>query len=145
MIKMSEELLSILNQNATSFNAESLSWTEKLLTNFKMLQEVSQKFHPHLQDFFQQPILPHENSALQNRIKAAAIYFYSELDKQLHFLQQCPAVTDSRILAKQYNETLFEIYSLLAEKKFMFELCKIGFDAPAWHQKKKNLDCLHLL
>ena len=138
MIKMSEELLSILNQNATSFNAEALSWTENLLTNFKMLQEVSQKFHPHLQEFFQQPILPHENSALQNRIKAAAIYFYSELDKQLHFLQQCPAVTDSRILAKQYNETLFEIYSLLAEKKFMFEFCKIGFDAPAWHQKKKE-------
>jgi ATP-dependent exoDNAse (exonuclease V) alpha subunit len=138
MIKMTEELLLLLNDNAASFNAESLSWTEKLLTNFRTLQEVSQKFHPQLQEFFQQPILPHENSALQNRVKAAGIYFYSELDKETNFLKQCPAVTDSRILSKQFNETLFEIYSLLAEKKFMFEFCENGFDAPAWHQKKKE-------
>ena len=137
-LKLSEELLSVLNENATSFNAKALLWTETLLTNFKTLKEVSQKFHPHLQEFFQESTLPNENSALQNRIKAAAIYFNSELEKQLHFLQQCPAVTDSRILAKQFNESLFEIYSLPAEKKFMFEFCRTGFDAPAWHQKKKE-------
>ena len=138
LIKLSEELLLFLKENSTSFNAESLSWTEKLLTNFNTLQEVSQKFHPHLQDFFLQSVLPHENAALQNRIKAAAIYFYSELDKQNNFLQRSASVTDSRILAKKYNESLFEIYSLVEEKKFMFDFCKNGFDAPAWLQKKKE-------
>ncbi|HEY8690060.1 MAG TPA: helix-turn-helix domain-containing protein [Chitinophagaceae bacterium] len=138
MIQLSEELLAFLKENSTSFNAESLSWTEKLLANFKTLQDVSQKFHSHLQIFFQQPTLPHENPALQNRVKAAAIYFYTELEKQLYFLQQSSSVTDSRNLAKQYNEAIFEIYSLLAEKKFIFEFCKNGFDAPAWHQKKKE-------
>jgi len=138
MIKLSEELLSFLKENSNSFNAESLSWAEKLLANFKTLQDVSQKFHSHLQEFFQQSTLPHENTALQNRLKAASIYFSAELDKQLHFLQQSISVTDSRILAKQYNEAVFEIYSLLSEKKFMFEFCKTGFDALGWHQKKNE-------
>jgi DNA-binding CsgD family transcriptional regulator len=142
MIKLSEELLTFLKENSNSFNAESLSWTEKLLANFKALQDVSQKFHTHLHEFFQQPTLPHENASLQNRIKAAAIYFSSELEKQLYFLQQSTSVTDSRNLAKQYNEAIFEIYSLLAEKKFMFEFCKTGFDAPSWHQKKKEFKLL---
>ena len=136
--KLSEALLAFLKESSTSFNPESLPWTEKLLANFNTLQQVSQKFHPHLQDFFLQPLLPHQNPALQSRLKAAAIYFCAEVDKQNHFLQQSSSVTDSKILAKKYNESLFEIYSLLAEKKFMFEYCKNGFDAPAWHQKKNE-------
>ena len=138
MIQLSEELHLFLKENSTSFNAESFSWAEKLLANFKTLQDVSQKFNSQLQEFFQQPTLPHENATLQNRIKAAAIYFYAELEKQLHFLQQSSSVTDSRNLAKQYNEAISEIYSFLAEKKFMFEFCKTGFDATEWYQKKKE-------
>ncbi|MEO5783356.1 MAG: helix-turn-helix domain-containing protein [Ginsengibacter sp.] len=142
LIKLTEELRGFLKENSTSFNAEALAWIETLLTNCKTLHEVSQKFHPHLQQFFLQTILPHENALLQNRLKAAAIYFFVELDKQNLFLQQSPSVTDSRILAKKYNESVFAIYSLLAEKKFMFEFCKTGFDAPAWHQKKNEFKLL---
>ena len=138
IIKLSEVLFSFLKESSTSFNVEALAWTEKLVANFNTLQQVSQKFHPHLLEFFLQQVLPHENPALQNRLKAAAIYFCTQLDKQNFFLQQSASVTDSKILAKKYNEIVFEIFSFLAEKKFMFEFCKNGFDAPAWHQKKNE-------
>ncbi len=136
--KLSEALVAFLNESSTSFNSESLQWAEKVLSNFNTLQQVSQKFHPQLQDFFLHQVLPHENPALQIRLKQAAIYFCAQLDKQTLFVQQSPSVTDSKILAKKYNEIIFEIFSLLAEKKFMFEFCNSGFDAPAWHQKKNE-------
>ncbi len=138
IIQTTEELISLLKEHTTSFNAESLPWAQKLILQIKNLQEVSEKFHQHLNFFFPQPELPHENVALQSKLIAAANYFTGQTGNQLAFLQTSPAVTDSWSNAKEYNEKLFEIHSLLAEKKFMFEFCKDGFDATGWHPRKNQ-------
>ncbi len=138
VIKANEELQLLLKDHATSFNTETLPWIEKMLERIVSLQEVSQKFHPQLQQLFKQPFLVLENPTLQNRIIAASKYFTDQLQKELQLLQQSPAVTDSRLMAKEYNEKLHEIYALLAEKKFLFSICMNGFDATSWHRKKKE-------
>ena len=88
IIKTTEELLLFLKENTTSFNTESLSWAEKMNTRFDVLQNISQKFKPELQDLFTQSTLPHENPALQNRIIAAAKYFKDHQQHELEYLQQ---------------------------------------------------------
>ena len=138
IIKTIEELGVFLKENATSFNAEALLWADQMNSRFASLQKVSQKFNPELQMLFTQPTLPHENPALQNRIIAAAKYFKERLQHEFEYLQKSPAVTDSRLLAKDYHEKLHEIHALLAEKKYLFTICENGFDATLWHQKKKE-------
>jgi PIF1-like helicase/Helix-turn-helix domain/HRDC domain len=138
ILKAIEELQLFLKDHVTSFNAACSAWLEILLTNFILLHKVSLKFNPQIELLLQQQILPHENPLVQSRVIAAAKYFNEQLQKELHFLQQSQAVTDSHLIAKQYNQKLYEIFSLVAEKNFMMEFCKNGFNAPAWHQRKKG-------
>jgi hypothetical protein len=127
-----------LKDNAASFNTETLPWAEKMFATIVSLQETSQRFLPQLQQLFKLPFQLHENPALQTRLIAASKYFANKLQEELQMFQQSPAVTDSRLLAKDYNEKVHEIYALQAEKKYLFTICLTGFDATSWHRKKKE-------
>ena len=127
-----------LLENTSSFNAESISWMEELLGNMDQLQETALKFHFKLQELFQQEEAPEENKLLRERLEAAANYFTGKLEHLLQLMQQSPAVTDSRLHAKEYNEGLKEVFAQLATKKFLLEGDKDRLDMEAFHQRKKK-------
>ncbi len=137
-INTSKELLEYLLEYNSSFNPESLTWTEELLGKLDKLQETAKKFQAQLQFLFPQRESPEENQPLQERIKAAATYFVSEIGLFIQFIQQSPAATDSRLHSKEYNESLREVFAQLAMKKFILEGFNGKFDMEAFHHRKQK-------
>ena len=137
-INSGKELLEYLLEHNSSFNAESLGWTEELLDKLDKVQETAKKFQAQLQFLFQQAESLEENQPLQERIKAAAHYFTTEINSLVQYIQQSPAVTDSRLHSKEYNESLREVFAQLAMKKFMLEGFNGKFDMESFHRRKQK-------
>ena len=64
---------------------------------------------------------------IQQRITVASVYFNKKLDDVLDYLQKSPAVTDSRLHAKEYNDALKEIFAQFAFKKHLLRGFEQGF------------------
>ena len=137
-INSGKELLEYLLEHSSSFNPESFTWTEELLGKLDKMQDTAKKFQAQLQFLFQQPESPEENQPLQERIKAAATYFVTEIGSVVSFIQQSPAVTDSRLHSKEYNDSIKEVFAQLAMKKFMLEGFTGKFDMEAFHRRKQK-------
>jgi hypothetical protein len=137
-INNAEELMKYLIENRVSFNPETFTWLDQLLNKLNALQDTANKFHIWLRAQFQQPISPEENTALQERTVRASEHFVKELNLLTDFLQQSPAVTDSRLHAKEYNDNMKEVFAELAAKKFLLQGIGGKFSAEDWHQRKKN-------
>lgn len=137
-INSGKELLEYLMEHTSSFNPESFTWTEELLGKMDKLQETAKKFQNQLLFLFQQPESPEENQPLQERIKAAATYFVTEIGPVIQFIQQSPVVTDSRLHSKEYNDSIKEVFAQLAMKKFMLEGFNGKFDTEAFHRRKQK-------
>jgi hypothetical protein len=133
-----KEIQGYLEEHGASFNPETLPWMEDLYARLSHLQTTAIKFHSQLNTLFQQGGTPEENLPMQERIKAAANYFVSETISLLQDLQRSPAITDSRLHAKEYNETIKEVFAELAIKRFMLEGFSGKFDMETFHKRKQN-------
>ena len=138
IVNETKEVLTYLTEYTSSFNAESLSWMEGLVGNIQKIQQTAAQFHLQIQRLFRQPETPEENPVLPERIKAAAGYFTVELGKMIQFLQESPVITDSRLHAKEYNESVREIFAQLSMKKFLLEASNSFFDIEDFLQRKKK-------
>ncbi len=132
------ELIRFLEENKTSFNQEAFRWIETIEEKIILLQETVLKFHTWLSSQFSQPIAPEENVALVERTQRAAGHFKNEITTITELLKQCPASTDSRQHAKEFNETTKEIFSELSMKLFLLSGFAGNLDPEYWHQQKKN-------
>ncbi len=131
-----KDLSAYLLEHDSSFNSEAIPWTDELFNKLQSLQETAAKFQLQLQYLFQQPSSPEENIPLQERIAAAANYFAPAINSTIQFILQSPAVTDSRLNAKEYNEIIKEVFAALALKKFMLEGFNGKFDINAFCLRK---------
>ena len=91
----------------------------RYMQNIKDIQEVAIKFQSRLKILFVNEDA--ESLNIQQRIKAASVYFNKKLDEILSYLQKSPAVTDSRLHAKEYNDALKEIFAQFAFKKHLLQ------------------------
>lgn len=137
-INSGKELQEYLLEYNSSFNPESVPWTEELIGNIDKLQVTAKKFQNQLLFLFQQPASPEENQPLQERIKAAATYFLKEIGLLIQFIQQSPVSTDSRLHSKEYNDSIKEVFAQLAMKRFMLEGFNGQFDMEAFHRRKQK-------
>lgn len=137
-INNATELLKYVSENNSSFNPETISWAEQLLKKLNSQQDTAVKFHRWLKGQFLLTGSPEENTTLRERTLKASIYFVKEIDSILEEIQQSPAVTDSKLHAKEYNAGLKEVYSELAATKYMFQGFSGRFNAEAWHKRKKS-------
>ncbi|MGQ0737993.1 MAG: helix-turn-helix domain-containing protein [Bacteroidota bacterium] len=133
-----KEIHGYLAENSSSFNPEALPWTDELFAKLDKIQATAVKFHAQLKTLFPQERTTEENRPLQERIKAAAGYFVTEIVSLIQFLQQSPAITDSRLNAKEYNETIKEVFAELAVKRFLLEGFTGKSDMEAYHSRKQK-------
>ncbi|HEY6504387.1 MAG TPA: helix-turn-helix domain-containing protein [Chitinophagaceae bacterium] len=133
-----KELQTYLAENNSSFNPEAVIWLENLADRINTMQDTANKFHNWIRSQFQQPVSPEENIPLQERTVKAAEHFVKELELIIIFLQQSPAVTDSRLHAKEYNENIKEVFGELAAKKFLLQGFDGNFDVEEWHSRKRK-------
>ncbi len=132
------ELITYLAGNAGSFNPEAIAWNNELLDKINAVQATAEKFQIWLQQQFQQTGILEENTALQERTIKASAHFVKELDIIIAFLQQSPAITDSRLHAKEYNDSVKEVFGEIAAKRFLLQGFSGKFDAEEWHNRKKR-------
>lgn len=134
----SKELQAYLLQHSSSFNAEVFTWADDLLDKFVALQTTAEKFQAQLKRLFELTEKVDDNTALQDRVKTAANWFSNEIKSVAEYILQSPAITDSTMHAKEYNELLREIYLQSAIQNFMMQGFGGRFDVEIFHKRKKS-------
>jgi hypothetical protein len=137
-INIISDLQSYLAEHNSSFKTEISQWVNELKNKTSALQLTAEKFQTQIKGLFQLEEKPEENIRLQERLKAGAMYFNTEQNKLIEFLQKLPAVTDSRIHAKEITDSLKDIFAQLSMKKYLLEDFSGKFEAEAYHRRKKN-------
>jgi hypothetical protein len=137
-IREAEEMRSYLAENASSVNPEAVSWHDDLLKRIFSLQATADKFQAWINIQFGEPYDPEQNLALKERVARGASHFVAELKLTIEHLLHTPAVTDSRIHAKEYNDAAREVFAELTLKKHMMLGMSTRFDVQHWHDHRKN-------
>jgi len=132
------ELKKYLAEHTSSFNVETEEWINDISDKLNEMQMTAEKFQSQLYHLFLQEEKPESNSVLQERIKAGGVYFGNEQSKLLELIQKSPAVTDSRIHAKEFNDGLKEVFTLLSRNKYMLDGFVEKFEMETYHRQKKN-------
>lgn len=138
IIKNCQELDNYVKEHSTSFNDETLEWLIQLNLKLQLQQETGKKFQGQLLQILKEPDTSHKNEKLKERVGAAAVYFCNELQQLSGFLKASPAITDSWIHAREYNDNLKEIFDQTALKTHLLAGCKEEFNIELWHQRKKT-------
>ena len=138
IIAEAEVLNQYLLENKPSFNEESEKWINGFLNEIIKLQATAEKFQNHLRSIFSQEENLNTNELLKERMHAGAGYFLKEQNRINESLSNCPVVTDSRLHAKEVNETLREIFSGLSIKKYLMESLSGEIDIEKYHKTKKD-------
>ena len=138
VLNETKDLQQYLLEHKASFNVEVVSWIDDLLSKLISLQNTSQKFHNQLKKLFALTKKAEDNTELQDRIKTAANWFATEIKSVIETILQSPALTDSSIRAKEYNEMLREGYIQLALQNFLLQGFTGKFNMENFHRRKKN-------
>lgn len=134
----SRELEDYLLQHNSSFNTQAIPWIGEIVQKLGRIQATAVKFHQWLQVQFKQSSEPGSNELLQTKTRDGAAHFVREIQDVLALLQQSPALTDSRIHAKEFNESLREIFAELSLKVFLLKEFNGTLSVEDWHKKKKS-------
>ncbi|HET6721637.1 MAG TPA: AAA family ATPase, partial [Chitinophagaceae bacterium] len=138
IVAEAKELNQYVLENRSSFNEEVGRWANEYLNAATKLQATSEKFQHQLRSIFFREDNSETKELLKARIEAGTAYFLTEQGKLCESLISCPATTDSRIHAKELNETLKEIFGVLSLKRYLMEGLHGQFNIETYHQRKKN-------
>ncbi len=136
-ITSNKELQAYLVQHRTSFNAEVFTWADELLTKMQVLQGTAEKFQGQIKSLFAKIIVPEVDNELQDRLKKGAVWFTGEIKTIREAMQLSPAVTDSTMHAKEYNEVLREAFVQLSQQHFIMQGFGAGFTIEIYQRRKK--------
>ena len=138
VIAEAKELNQYVLENRSSFHGEAEKWADEYLKAATKLHATSEKFQNQLRSIFCREDDSETKGLLTARIEAGSAYFLSEQAKLGESLICCPAVTDSRLHAKELNEILKEIFGVLSLKRYLMEGLHGEFNTETYHQRKRN-------
>lgn len=127
-----------LGEHEDSFNKESGIWVDNLSEKITALQFTAEKFHVQLQRLFEPQNIAEKDNPLQKRIKAGAVYFINEQKKITDLIFQSPVITDSRIHAKEFNDSLKEVFARLSMKEYLLAGIEDNFDTDIYYSRRKS-------
>jgi len=123
-----------LKENFSSFNKEAEPWLLQLSERLIAIQEVASKFQTQLKSLFSPETI--DSPVIHERIKAAAIFFKGRLNEVIGYLLQSRVITDSRLHAKEYNDSVREVFTQLSLKKHLMQGFEDGFSIEAYQTRK---------
>ena len=129
-------LIAYVTEHNSSFNDGATDWLTGLKEKVAGMQEVGTKFQAQLKSLFL--MVPVDESKLTERIKAAGAFFNEKLQDAITYLQSSVASTDSRLHAKEYNDNLKEVFTLLAAKQYLIQGFNNGFSIELYQQRKRS-------
>ena len=126
-----------VNKAGSSFNDETATFLAELTNQTKEIKEVADKFSVQLNNILNGS--PIDEDLLQERLTASSQYFDEKLNYLLEELEESPAYTDNKSLAKSYNDDLLSIYTQVAQKKEFISKLKKEFTVENYFKWRKNL------
>ncbi|MEO6719954.1 MAG: helix-turn-helix domain-containing protein [Ferruginibacter sp.] len=120
-------LLSFVETHQSSFNTTAIPFAKDLDLLIAGVNNTTLKFHVQLNTILEEPVLPQENTTLQTRITAAVKHFIIEFDRIKQLINSCPAITDSKILATDFNKLLQELFHDISYRLHLLFGCQNGF------------------
>ncbi|MEP7143561.1 MAG: helix-turn-helix domain-containing protein [Ferruginibacter sp.] len=120
-------VLSFVSVQQASFNTAALPAIELLHLLMAKIEIIARKFEPQLNQFFDQQSLPENNEALQKRLVAAAHHFIIEMETLKNEINKCPAETDSKLIADDFNKLLLALYTSVCLRLHLLKGCQNGF------------------
>lgn len=132
------ELKNYLLLHKASFNESTAEWIAEIFDKSNELHATAEKFQAQLKKLFVMEEAPESNVVLNERIKAGIIYFMNEQNKLIELIQKSPVVTDSRGHAKEFNESLKEIFTQLSRNRYMLDGFFGKFEIEIYHRRKKH-------
>jgi hypothetical protein len=127
-------LTEFVKEKISSFNADTLTFLSSLLVRLSNTQNVALRFQNELQK-----IISVDENKLQERISAACTYFSGLLQIISAELKKSPAITDSKINASNYNESLGRIFGSVEERQHIFKNIKDNFTVEQYFTAKGTL------
>lgn len=127
---------SYVKENTSSFNKEAEPWLVQLHEKTMAIQEVALKFQAQLKNLFSQGNT--EKTFLNDRVKASAAFFKGKLIEAIDYLLQSKITTDSRMHAREYNDSLREVFSQLSFKKHLVQGFEEGFSIETYQNSKNQ-------
>ena len=128
-------LLDYIIEHKTSFSNDSMDWLTSLKEKIGSINEVAMKFQVQLRSLFQQESVDHDK--INERLKAAGTFFKEKVNDAINYLQSSAISTDSRQHAKEYNDSLKEVFALLSLKQYLIRGFENGFSIDLYQQLKK--------
>ncbi|MGZ3880128.1 MAG: helix-turn-helix domain-containing protein [Flavisolibacter sp.] len=133
-----KELHKYLLEHASSFNVEAMPWTDEVIIKLESLQTTAGKFSHQLTRLFAVTPKAEDNLELQERLKTAANWFMNETKAVIEQVLTSPAITDSSIHAKEYNDLLREAFVNLTMQNFLLQGFTGKLNMENFHRRKKN-------
>ena len=133
-----EQVIKIVVEHSTSFNAETQPWLESIEQKINYIVSSANKFLPQLTNFLKESQLPENNNALLERMKVAVNFFIPLLQVIFNEIPSSPAHTDGRQNALAYNEDLEALYIATAKKITALNSCADGFIIDKYHLQKNQ-------
>jgi len=134
----SKALFSFFSLQQTSFNKEALASIESIHLLVTSINATAKKFEPQLNQLLEENILPENNEVLQKRLVAAANHFVNELENLKNEINKCPAVTDSKLMATDFNKLLLNLYTGVSLQLHLLSGCREGFKVAEFLQHKRK-------
>jgi nucleoside-triphosphatase THEP1 len=137
-VTAADELNKYIAEHSSSFTPDTSNWLTEKIASLNTLQTQTRQFHDWINVQFQKPEPPEENELLQRKTKDAVIHFDKHFTQLIDSIQKCPALTDSKLHAKELNEGLREVLTELSVKKFLLQGFSGQLDAEGWHSRKRK-------
>lgn len=131
--------LKIAAENAHTVEADATSaWTGLMDGAQADIFDVAGKFHAQLACLLDEPGLPAENTALQDRVKKAALYFEDKLKALLEQMRHSPFDADNAAVRKSIRDAAAEAERVTFIHWKCLAACTGGFDTMRYLRAKAD-------
>jgi energy-coupling factor transporter ATP-binding protein EcfA2 len=137
LINDAKAVVEITRKQAEAFNEDIIPSLEKLVERIAALQDVAVRFKHFMKAKFSD-LYPELNEELQKKIIAAVGHFKKELIDVRSLLINIKAVTDSKTIAKEYNEGYKNLYLQAAMKYHLLLAFSDGFSVAKYYKAKRE-------
>jgi hypothetical protein len=138
-LDMLTQLGDYLKEHKSSFNDDTWPWLDLVKQRLEGMQAVALKFQNWFRAQFQLGE-PAENTLLAVKTADGANHFSREIESVIDLLRQSPVSTDSQMHAKEFNDSIRELFAWLSQIGFMLRQPQELLDAEKWHRRKKDFN-----
>lgn len=125
-------------KHASAFNKELFTDLERILPLTEEQQTIALKFQHFMTARFFIEAQPEQDETLQAKIKGAVEHFQRALNTIREQLKSINAVTDSKMIAKEYNDGLRELYTQFSLKLHFINAFANTFSVSNYHIAKRS-------